>query len=91
MDSNRSIEDAREDELPPLNSASAAQLREVLTQLGPAFVKIGQAIASRPDLLPPAYQRSVNLPLPFRSPRFAPRPGCELKVADSPAILLQRA
>lgn len=33
----------------------AAQLRQILTQLGPAFIKIGQALSTRPDLLPLAY------------------------------------
>lgn len=33
----------------------AAQLREILVQLGPAYVKIAQAISSRPDLIPPPY------------------------------------
>ena len=30
----------------------SAQLREKLTLLGPAFVKVGQALSTRPDLLP---------------------------------------
>lgn len=33
----------------------AVQLREILTQLGPAYIKIGQALSSRPDLVPPIY------------------------------------
>lgn len=33
----------------------AAQLREMLTKLGPAFIKIGQALSTRPDLVPPIY------------------------------------
>mmetsp|Transcript_19608 Transcript_19608/g.59305 ORF Transcript_19608/g.59305 Transcript_19608/m.59305 type:complete len:979 (-) Transcript_19608:2833-5769(-) len=33
----------------------AERLKDILTQLGPAFVKIGQAVSSRPDLLPPVY------------------------------------
>ena len=31
----------------------AAQLRRILTKLGPTFIKIGQALSSRPDTLPP--------------------------------------
>jgi len=31
----------------------AAELREVLTRLGPTFIKFGQMISIRPDLLPP--------------------------------------
>jgi predicted unusual protein kinase regulating ubiquinone biosynthesis (AarF/ABC1/UbiB family) len=30
----------------------AIQLREMLTDLGPAFIKVGQALSTRPDLLP---------------------------------------
>lgn len=33
----------------------AAWLREVLTNLGPAFIKVGQALSTRPDLVPPIY------------------------------------
>ena len=33
----------------------ATQLREKLTTLGPAFVKVGQALSTRPDLLPAQY------------------------------------
>jgi aarF domain-containing kinase len=35
--------------------ARAAELLAILTRLGPAFVKIGQAVSARPDVLPPAY------------------------------------
>ncbi|MBD3883009.1 AarF/ABC1/UbiB kinase family protein [Phormidium tenue FACHB-886] len=33
----------------------AAKLREILTRLGPAYIKIGQALSTRPDLVPPSY------------------------------------
>jgi predicted unusual protein kinase regulating ubiquinone biosynthesis (AarF/ABC1/UbiB family) len=33
----------------------AVQLREMLTQLGPTYIKIGQALSTRPDLVPPLY------------------------------------
>ncbi|MEC4985180.1 MAG: AarF/ABC1/UbiB kinase family protein [Oscillatoria sp. PMC 1068.18] len=33
----------------------AARLREILTQLGPTYIKIGQALSTRPDLVPPSY------------------------------------
>ncbi|NJR49542.1 MAG: AarF/ABC1/UbiB kinase family protein [Leptolyngbyaceae cyanobacterium CSU_1_3] len=33
----------------------AIHLREMLTRLGPAFIKVGQALSTRPDLVPPVY------------------------------------
>ncbi|KAF3445345.1 hypothetical protein FNV43_RR10521 [Rhamnella rubrinervis] len=33
----------------------AAELRKILVELGPAYVKIAQAISSRADLIPPSY------------------------------------
>ncbi len=40
---------------------AAAGMREVLVELGPAFVKIGQALSSRPDVLPPEYITELEL------------------------------
>ncbi|MDJ0686909.1 MAG: AarF/ABC1/UbiB kinase family protein [Xenococcaceae cyanobacterium MO_188.B32] len=33
----------------------AAKLREILTKLGPAYIKVGQALSTRPDLVSPTY------------------------------------
>lgn len=33
----------------------AMQLRELLTRLGPAYIKVGQALSTRPDLVSPTY------------------------------------
>jgi predicted unusual protein kinase regulating ubiquinone biosynthesis (AarF/ABC1/UbiB family) len=38
----------------------AAQLREILTKLGPAYIKIGQALSTRPDLVPPSYLAELS-------------------------------
>ncbi|WP_008308556.1 ABC1 kinase family protein [Leptolyngbya sp. PCC 6406] len=38
----------------------AAQLRILLTNLGPAYIKIGQALSTRPDLVPPAYLEELT-------------------------------
>jgi predicted unusual protein kinase regulating ubiquinone biosynthesis (AarF/ABC1/UbiB family) len=38
----------------------AAQLRELLTRLGPAYIKIGQALSTRPDLVPPVYLEELT-------------------------------
>lgn len=40
---------------PPTPLGSAARLREALVALGPTFVKLGQALSTRPDLLPPDF------------------------------------
>eukprot|EP00884_Botryococcus_braunii_P007201 jgi/Botrbrau1/16482/Bobra.0142s0076.1 len=39
----------------------AIELRNLLGSLGPSFVKIGQALASRPDLLPQPYLESLSM------------------------------
>ena len=38
----------------------AAALRDLIAEQGPAFVKVGQAVAIRPDLLPPAYLEALQ-------------------------------
>jgi predicted unusual protein kinase regulating ubiquinone biosynthesis (AarF/ABC1/UbiB family) len=40
--------------------AQATHLREMLTNLGPAFIKIGQALSTRPDLVPPVYLEELT-------------------------------
>lgn len=44
-----------EPELPP-----PAILRNVLTELGPVYVKLGQVLSTRPDLLPPEYINALT-------------------------------
>ncbi|KAK4434149.1 putative aarF domain-containing protein kinase, chloroplastic [Sesamum alatum] len=39
----------------------AAELRKILVQLGPAYIKIAQAISSRPDLIPPSYLDELSV------------------------------
>lgn len=39
----------------------AAELRKILVQLGPAYIKIAQAISSRSDLVPPTYLDELSL------------------------------
>jgi predicted unusual protein kinase regulating ubiquinone biosynthesis (AarF/ABC1/UbiB family) len=38
----------------------AIQLKQLLTNLGPAYIKIGQALSSRPDLVPPTYLEELT-------------------------------
>ncbi|XP_021737679.1 uncharacterized aarF domain-containing protein kinase At1g71810, chloroplastic-like [Chenopodium quinoa] len=39
----------------------AAELRKILVELGPAYVKIAQAISSRSDLIPPSYLDELSV------------------------------
>ncbi len=49
----------------------AARLRDALIELGPTFIKMGQALSARSDMLPPAYVDELSKlldevsPLPF--------------------------
>ncbi|MGL5036046.1 MAG: ABC1 kinase family protein, partial [Microcystaceae cyanobacterium] len=38
----------------------AIQLRELLTKLGPTYIKVGQALSTRPDLVPPLYLEELT-------------------------------
>ncbi|AFY59807.1 AarF/ABC1/UbiB kinase family protein [Synechococcus sp. PCC 6312] len=38
----------------------AVQLRETLTKLGPAYIKVGQALSTRPDLVPAIYLEELT-------------------------------
>ena len=52
-------DDGDDDELPPEEiadrEAHAVGFRKRLVELGPAYVKLGQVLSTRPDLLPPQY------------------------------------
>ncbi|NEO81871.1 AarF/ABC1/UbiB kinase family protein [Moorena sp. SIO4G3] len=43
------------------NQRRAIQLREILTDLGPAYIKIGQALSTRPDLVPQIFLDELTL------------------------------
>lgn len=49
--------------------ARADSLRRILTRLGPTFIKIGQALSSRPDTLPPEFLAELEV-LQDRLPPF---------------------
>jgi len=43
--------DEWQDQIEPNKGKRAIQLRELLTRLGPTFIKVGQALSTRPDLV----------------------------------------
>lgn len=43
------------------SAARAAELRDVLTRLGPTFVKLGQALSVRPDIIGPSAMNELRL------------------------------
>jgi ubiquinone biosynthesis protein len=45
---------------PPEPLGTAVRLREALVALGPTFVKLGQALSTRPDLLPPEFVHELG-------------------------------
>jgi hypothetical protein len=55
-------------------SIRAKQLRELITELGPAYIKIGQAVSIRPDVCSPAYLTELQR-LQDRVPPF----GCDVR------------
>jgi predicted unusual protein kinase regulating ubiquinone biosynthesis (AarF/ABC1/UbiB family) len=48
----------------------AVQMRQLLTKLGPAYIKIGQALSTRPDLVPSVYLEELTR-LQDKIPPFA--------------------
>jgi ubiquinone biosynthesis protein len=65
----------REVEVDPEGSPRGQRLREMLDELGPTFVKFGQLLSTRPDIVPPdivfelkALQDKVT-PFPFEQAR----------------------
>jgi len=57
LPAGRRIPGRRSGEQPP---TTAARVRVALEELGPTFVKLGQLLATRPDLLPPAYIEELS-------------------------------
>jgi ubiquinone biosynthesis protein len=59
------------EELEPVDPAKSEELAADLEQMGPTFIKLGQLLSSRPDLLPPPYTQALSrlqdhvAPFPF--------------------------
>jgi ubiquinone biosynthesis protein len=45
----------------PSDGRNAARFRQMLVDLGPTYVKLGQLLSSRPDILPPAWITELSL------------------------------
>lgn len=59
----------------------AIQIRQILTRLGPTFIKVGQALSTRPDLIPKDFLAELML-LQDRLPPFANAEAFALVEAD---------
>ncbi|MBI5511026.1 MAG: AarF/ABC1/UbiB kinase family protein [Deltaproteobacteria bacterium] len=64
LDRQRSRARARAGELPPVaetevGSAAARRFRAILEDLGPTFIKFGQVLSTRADLLPPGFAETL--------------------------------
>jgi len=46
---------------PPADGRNAARFRQMLVELGPTYVKLGQLLSSRPDILPAAWITELSL------------------------------
>ncbi len=58
-----------------------ARLRMALTEMGPAFVKLGQLLSTRPDLLPPSYIEELSR-LQDRVPPFPSEQAQEILASE---------
>ena len=46
---------------PSAGHSGPAHLRRALEELGPTFIKLGQVLSTRPDLVPPRYEAELSL------------------------------
>jgi len=54
------LEDGAQPEADTPTDAKARAFRERLVELGPAYIKLGQVLSTRPDLLPPSYVKELE-------------------------------
>lgn len=67
----------------------AIQLRDIMTSLGPAYIKLGQALSIRPDLLSPAAMNELQK-LCDKVPRSLDRPLAQHWTSVPPSGVLHR-
>jgi predicted unusual protein kinase regulating ubiquinone biosynthesis (AarF/ABC1/UbiB family) len=61
----------------------AIQLRDIVTSLGPAYIKLGQALSIRPDILSPAAMNELQK----LCDKVRPRPACTGRLRRLYAII----
>jgi ubiquinone biosynthesis protein len=73
----------------PGQTAQAEHLADDLEKLGPTYIKLGQLLSTRPDLIPPAYADA----LARLQDKIAPFPFAEVEkiIADELGVRLSRA
>ena len=59
--------------------ARAIELRDIVTSLGPAYIKLGQALSIRPDLLSPAAMRELQKLCDKARPRPGAAPAARMR------------
>ena len=60
MDKKIYGEEPKEEVKNRVDAKRAAQLKDVLISLGPTYVKLGQVLSSRQDLIPKAYVKELR-------------------------------
>ena len=85
-----SVQDAATGKLQQNEMKRAVQLRKTLADLGPAFIKVGQALSARPDLLPQTYLEvctfATSVVLCSGGSEWQGRPCCRLKPTRGSAL-----
>jgi ubiquinone biosynthesis protein len=60
MDADGALVEADESWLGEDHSSAAARFRNVLEDLGPTFIKLGQVMSTRPDIMPPEFMAELK-------------------------------
>jgi ubiquinone biosynthesis protein len=60
MDADGALVEVEESWLGDDQDSAAARFRNVLEDLGPTFIKLGQVMSTRPDIMPPAFMNELK-------------------------------